>query len=179
MLFEKYLTIFKGSILLTLLSVAQNALAEDRTYRDLTVDFVDLDQFMGAWFVQGHTPLVVDDTATNQVETYAFNEDGSIDTIFQFVRFGREWSLNPQATVFDTETNAHWKMQFLWPFKSDYLIVRLNDSYTETVISVPDKQLIWVMTREASLREDRYNEIISDLEQDGYPIERIKRVLHF
>ena len=145
-------------------------------FSEQTVASVDLERFMGPWYVHGHTPLVLDDNSSNQIESYEMNEDGSIATTFSFKRAGRDWTLTPKATVADTESNAHWKMQFVWPFRSDYLIVRLADDYSSTVISVPSKNLIWILTRNATLADEQYDAIVADLEADGYPVAKLRRV---
>lgn len=157
--------------------VTGTALAED-TYREQTVDYVDIERFMGPWYVHGHTPLFIDTNAINQMESYELKEDGKIATTFNFDRFGRNWTLTPTAQVADQVTNAHWKMQFVWPLKSDYLIVRLDDDYETTVISVPDKTLIWIMSRSSQMTDGTYNAFLEDLILDGYPVETIQRVSH-
>ena len=151
-------------------------LAPVRAYAFETVPYVNLEKFMGPWYVQGHTPLVVDDHSSNQIESYALNPDGSIATTFTFYRMGHKITLKPKGWVADANTNAHWKMQFAWPFKSDYLIVRLADDYSYTVISVPDKSLIWIMTRKPVMAEEDYQQIIDELKSDGYPVSKIRRV---
>ena len=141
-----------------------------------TVAHVELERFMGPWYVQGHTPMVIDDHASNQIETYTLNADGSIGTTFTFERDGHKFALHPTGTVADTTTNAHWKMQFIWPFSSDYLIVRLAADYSVTVVSVPDKSLIWIMSRSAQMPEAEYAAIVTELASAGYPVAKINRV---
>jgi apolipoprotein D and lipocalin family protein len=145
-------------------------------YRDQTVPYVDLDRFMGPWYVQGHTPLVIDDHSENQVESYQLEANGTIATTYNFVRLGRQLTLRPKGWVADQGTNAHWKMQFMWPFKSDYLIVRLDPDYAVTVVSVPGKSLIWIMTRSRTMSPEDYQSVVDDLAADGYPVAKIRRV---
>ena len=142
----------------------------------MTVAHVQLERFMGPWYVQGHTPLFVDDHSSNQIESYELKDDGTIETTFTFVRLGRTWTMRPKGWVANANTNAHWKMQFLWPFESDYLIVRLADDYATTVVSVPSKSYIWIMSRKATMSEESYQAIVSDLAADGYPVQNLRRV---
>ena len=161
-----------------LVITGQSSALAETTYRDQTVDYVDIESFMGPWYVHGHTPLVVDTNATNQVESYELLDNGKIATTFNFDRFGKNWTLTPTAEIADPTTNAHWKMQFVWPLKSDYLIVRLDEAYQTTVISVPNKQLIWIMSRSNQMEPGSYETIIEDLAAEGYPVENIRRVTH-
>ena len=143
-----------------------------------TVDYVDLDRFMIPWYVQAHVPTVLDRGGINQIERYELNEKGVIETTFTFYKElgGKVRKMTPKATVYNTDTNAHWKMQFLWPFKHDYLIVRLAEDYSYTVVSVPSKSMIWIMTNTPQIDEKLYEQIVNDLREDEYPVETLDRV---
>jgi apolipoprotein D and lipocalin family protein len=156
-------------------TITSAAMAQDKI-DDMTVHYVDIERFMGPWYVQGHTPLVIDDHSSNQIESYELKDDGTIATSFTFERFGRKITLNPKGRVANKETNSHWKMQFVWPLTSDYLIVRLDADYGTTVISVPGKNLIWIMSRDAEMTDDAYKAIVDDLASDGYAVDKIRRV---
>ena len=49
-----------------------------------TVDYVDLERFMGDWYVIANIPTFLEKGAHNAVETYALNDDGTIATTFTF-----------------------------------------------------------------------------------------------
>ena len=49
-----------------------------------TVDSVDLERFMGDWYVIANIPTFLEKGAHNAVETYSLNDDGSIATKFTF-----------------------------------------------------------------------------------------------
>lgn len=141
-----------------------------------TVRNVDLDRFMGTWFVQSHTPLLIDDHSTDQTETYNLNASGAIDVTYHFKRFGREFTLEPEGKVLNKKTNAHWSMRFFKVFPGDYLIVRLADDYSYTAVSVPSKKLVWIMSREKSMNEKVYQDLYDHLKKDGYSVESMRRV---
>ena len=143
-----------------------------------TVDYVDLERFMGAWRVQGHTPLLIDDDSTDQIETYVLNDEGKIDVTYQFTRYGKVFTMHPTAEIIDKDSNARWKMTFFGVFPNDYLIVRLAEDYSYTVVSVPSKKMIWIMSRMIHMSEIQFNEILQTLKSDDYPIEQIRRVSH-
>lgn len=155
-----------------------STLAMAGKYESLTVPYVDLDRFSGDWYVQGHTHLLVDKGAVNQVESYKIHDSGRVDVTFTFYRSfdGEPTVMRPKGQVLDFGSNAHWSMQLLWPFKSDYLIVRLADDYSHTVVSVPGKNLVWIMSRDPIMQEETYNSIVNDLQGDGYKLKRLTRV---
>ena len=49
-----------------------------------TVDYVDLERFMGDWYVIANIPTFLEKGAHNAVENYALNDDGTIATSLRF-----------------------------------------------------------------------------------------------
>ena len=49
-----------------------------------TVEHLDLNRFMGPWYVIACIPTFLETNAYNAVETYRLDADGSIDTVFTF-----------------------------------------------------------------------------------------------
>ena len=128
-----------------------------------TVPFVDLDRFMGDWFVIANIPTFIEKRATNAKESYLINNKGEIQTTFTFFQDnpkGKKKVYNPIGFIHNKETNAEWRMQFLWPFKLPFLIIDLADDYSYTVIGVPNRKYIWIMARQPELPDNDYNNII-------------------
>ena len=121
---------------------------------------VDLDRFMGDWYVIGFIPITIpffsEAGAHNGVESYRLTEKGVIETTYTFRDGdfdGPERRFTPKGWVHDEETNAEWRMQIVWPFKAAYLIVYLDDDYQKTIIGVPDRKHVWIMSRDPELSE--------------------------
>ena len=145
-------------------------------FRDKTVSNVDLSRFSGDWFVQGHTHLWIDRNKADQLEQYTMMGKDQIQVQFSFQQLGRRVRFQQKAWVADPETNAHWHIQFVYPFWSDYLIVGLDPDYQWTLVSVPDRSLMWIMTREKQIHEGKYLQLVQKLKLDGYPVEKLQRV---
>ena len=145
-----------------------------------TVEFVDLERFMGDWYVIANIPTFIEKKATNAIESYELMDDGkTIKTTFSFFNEypeGKKKVYNPTGFVYNTKTNAEWRMQFIWPFKSAFLIIELDEEYTYTVIGIPSKKYVWIMAREPLLNEVVYKEIIEKLSSVGYNVSLIKKV---
>ena len=144
-----------------------------------TVDYVDIDRFMGDWYVVANIPTFLEKDAHNAVESYAKNEDGSIATTFTFLDGGFDGQLkeyNPTGFIKDTRTNALWGMQFIWPIKADYRIVYLDDDYTTTVIGRKARDYVWVMARTPGLSDSEYEEIVQFVGSIGYDTSKMNRV---
>ena len=144
-----------------------------------TVDYVDLERFMGDWYVIANIPTFIEAGAHNAVESYALNDDGTIDTTFTFNADsfdGEQKHYNPRGFVRDNKSNAEWGMQFIWPFKAEFLIVYLDEDYSRTIIGRSKRDYVWIMAREPALAEDEYEEMLAVLREEGYDISRIEKV---
>jgi apolipoprotein D and lipocalin family protein len=144
-----------------------------------TVDRVDLDRFMGDWYVIANIPTVVEKGAHNAVESYRLDEDGSIATTFTFRKNtfdGPEKQYRPRGFVRNTQSNAEWGMQFIWPFKSDYRVIYLDPDYSTTVIGRNKRDYVWIMSRAPAIDPAEYAEILHLVADAGYDISRIEQV---
>lgn len=144
---------------------------------------VDLERFMGDWYVIGFIPISIpffsEEGAHNGVESYRLTEEGVIETTYTFRDGGfdgPERRFTPKGWVYDERTNAEWRMQFLWPFKSAYLILYLDEDYRNTVVGVPDRAHVWIMSRDPDVSEADYAELLKRVESLGYDVEKVRRV---
>ena len=144
-----------------------------------TVDYVDLDRFMGDWYVVANIPTFLEEGAHNAIETYAYNDDGSIDTTFTFYDGGFDGELkkyNPTGFIKDKKTNALWGMQFIWPIKADYRVVYLDEDYSTTIIGREARDYVWVMARSPYLTDEEFGQLAQFIESIGYDRNKLQRV---
>jgi apolipoprotein D and lipocalin family protein len=144
-----------------------------------TVDYVDLERFMGDWYVIANIPTFVEKGAHNAVESYRLDEDGTIATTFTFRKDsfdGKEKTYNPRGFVRDTETNAEWGMQFVWPIKGDYRIIYLSEDYSTTIIGRNKRDYVWLMAREYEMPDAEYQKAVQFIADAGYDISQLQRV---
>ena len=144
-----------------------------------TVDHVDIERFMGDWYVIASIPTMLEKGAHNAVESYRLAEDGSIDTTFTFRKGGFDGPLkryNPTGFIYDQESNAIWGMQFIWPIKADYRVMYLDEDYSQTVIGRQKRDYVWIMARTPSINDSDYQRIQALLQDQGYDIDKIQRV---
>jgi apolipoprotein D and lipocalin family protein len=147
-----------------------------------TVPYVDLNKFMGDWYVIANIPTFLEKNATNAVESYKLNSKGEVETTFSFYKNspeGEKKTYYPKGFIVDKKSNAVWKMQFLWPFKLTSLIIDLAVDYSYTVIGVPNRKYVWIMSRKPELSEKTYKSILEKLESIGYDLSKIKKLPQF
>jgi apolipoprotein D and lipocalin family protein len=144
-----------------------------------TVEKVDIKRFMGPWYVIACIPTFIETEAYNGVETYRLEPDGTIDTVFTFNRGGFDGPVkryNPRGFIVDTVNNSTWGMQFIWPFKAEYLITHLDPDYTLTVIGRNKRDYVWIMARTPQIPEADYQRLVQELAGQGYAMTRLRKV---
>ena len=145
-----------------------------------TPEKVDLEKFMGTWFVHGYTPILLDKEAHNAVEHYYLNEKNQVETTYQFRDGSFDGDLKSYTPkgfpVEDDASHARWKMQFIWPFKSDYVILHVSEDYQSTIIGHPSRKYAWIMDRAKELDDETYAAQLKKLEAAGYDTSIIQRL---
>lgn len=144
-------------------------------------EFVDIDRFMGSWYVHGYTPTLLDKEAYDATETYEQADDGKILTTYRFRKGGHEgkWkTLRPKGWVHDEESNAEWRMRFFGIFTAPYYILYVSPDYKETVIGHPGKEMAWIMTRSPEISDASYERLRAELARRDYALSELDRVAH-
>jgi len=140
---------------------------------------VDLERFMGDWYVIANIPTFLEKDAYNAVESYRLDENGVIHTTFQFNKGGINGPLktyHPKGFIRDKKSNAVWGMQFIWPIKGDYRIIYLDQDYSVTIIGRNKRDYVWLMARTPQISEERYREAVKFIADAGYDTAELQRV---
>jgi apolipoprotein D and lipocalin family protein len=176
----RHLTVVGALALLLSFGMAMSACSTSQERPPMkTVDYVDLDRFMGDWYVIASIPTFAEKDAYNAVESYRRLPDGRIATTFSFRKGGfdgKPKTMTPTGFVQDTQTNALWGMQFIWPIKADYRIVHLDAAYTETVIGREKRDYVWIMARTPTIADTDYARLVAIVAGLGYDTGKLQRV---
>jgi apolipoprotein D and lipocalin family protein len=143
------------------------------------VPYVNLNQFMGNWYVIACIPTIIETDAYNAIESYELKLDGSINTTFVFRDGGfngPKKHYNPHGFVIDNTGNAVWGMQFIWPFKSEYIIAYLDKDYTRTIIARNARDYVWIMARTPFINDSQYQELTKSVADLGYDVSKLRKV---
>jgi apolipoprotein D and lipocalin family protein len=146
-----------------------------------TVDQVDINEFMGSWYVIAHIPTFIEKEAYNAIESYELNNDGTIATTFTFNKGslkGQEKTYNPKGFIVEGTNNAQWDMQFIWPFKSQYKITYLDNDYKTTVIARDALDYVWIMSRANEIDKPELDKIVAHINALGYNTDLLRMVPH-
>lgn len=143
------------------------------------VPAVDLQRFMGPWYVIGVIPTFIEKNIYNAVETYKLAADGTIATTFTFNKGafdGPAKEMNPRGFVIAGTNNAIWGMQFIWPIKAEYVISHLDADYTETIIARSARDYVWIMARTPIISDERYAALVAKVAAMGYDTTKLVKI---
>ena len=142
------------------------------------VEDLDLQRFMGDWYVQAHIPTGSEKNAYNGVESYALDEDGRVLTSYVFRKgaFDADLKVMEPVGFVSDESDSEWGMRFIWPFKAEFLVSHVDSDYTETIIARTKRDYVWVMTRDPEISDERMDALADRVEKLGYDVEELRRV---
>ena len=142
---------------------------------------VDIDRFMGKWYVIASVPSFFENDTYDATEVYQRGEDNKVLTTYSFRQESHDApveSYNPTAFVTEHPSNAIWQMQFIWPFKADYRILKLNPSYSQTIIGRQKRDYFWIMARQPSIPEEDFLSHVEFLKTEGDDTTTIRKIPH-
>jgi len=142
------------------------------------VDSVDLERYLGKWYEIASYPAWFAKDCTATTAEYTLLPDGKIQVVNR-CRKGRidgpVKESKGKAEVVDTTTNAKLKVWFFWPFKGNYWIIDLDESYQWAVVGEPTRKYLWILSRKPQMNEEVYQAIVSHLPGKGYDPARLQR----
>jgi len=110
-----------------------------------TVARVDLQRYLGLWHEQArYENWFQGADCLNVTAEYAFDEDGDISVV--------NTCRDAAGQVTD---------EFQWPFFGDYWIVALADDYSWAIVSEPDREYLWILTRAATISEELRADLVA------------------
>ena len=140
-----------------------------------TVEKVDLKRYMGKWFEIARLPFWHEEKCEGQpTAEYTLNEDNTVDVLNTCHNHqgeleeaeGEAWSVDP--------SNSKLKVSFI-PipglkslFSGDYWIIKLSDDYSYSVVSEPNQQYLWILSRTPKMDDSLYEKIVKELQSIGF-----------
>ena len=144
-----------------------------------TADHVDLERFMGDWYVIASIPTFLERDAWNAVESYRLLDDGRIATTFSFNAGGprgERKTYHPTGFVRDRASNAVWGMRFIWPVKADFRIVYVDADYRYTIIGRNKRDHVWIMARAPQIPPAEMEHLVNIVAAQGYDTAKLRPV---
>lgn len=135
-----------------------------------TVPYVDLKNYLGIWKEIAAVPQTFSKGCICNFANYTSNADGTIRVENYCRKQGVYEHVVGEAWPVDS-SNSKLKVEFYWPFRGDYWIVRLGQDYKWVVVSDPGRKYLWILARENSLEQGFYDGLVEDLRKDGFRVD--------
>jgi len=144
-----------------------------------TVASVDLERYTGLWYQVARYPHFFQRKECRlSTARYTLLDDGRIevrnDCWADEVGGKRKQTVRAFARPID-EANSWLKVRFYRLFDADYLIIELDADYRWAVVTTPDRETLWVLSRKPTLEEETYLRILDRLAERGFIREDIIR----
>lgn len=136
---------------------------------------VDLERFMGKWYVIASIPTFFERNAVNPLEHYRLNDDGTVAITFTFNDggpAGKEKTLTMKG--FPSSKPGIWSVQMLWPIKADYRIAHLDPDYEYSIVGRSKRDYLWIMARGPKVSESKLSELLAIAAELGYDPKEIR-----
>jgi apolipoprotein D and lipocalin family protein len=142
------------------------------------VAHVDLDRYMGRWYIIANIPYFAERGNKAPHVDYSLRKDGLIDDIYTaqdefdqapFVKKG-------MIEVTDKVHFAEGRITFLPPLWQDYSVLYLDPDYRFTVIGHPSRDYAWVFAREPDISDEQYKKMLAALADNRFDVNRVLRI---
>lgn len=144
------------------------------------VESVDLNRYSGLWYEIAHLPNKLQEGCQDSTATFALRADSEIDVLINCSdkqdgslhhAKGRGWAV-------DKSRPARLKFSFLWPFRSEYVILDQGKEYEYSVICTIDRKRLWIIARSPVINNDLFENILRHIEKQGFNRESLIKTDH-
>lgn len=151
---------------------------EDRPL--VSVGYVDLDRYMGRWYVIANIPYFAERGNLAPYVEYRRREDGLIDDRYTALEEfgGKRFVKNGFIEVLNPITNAEGRITFLPPIWQDFSVLYLDEEYRYSVIGHPSRNYCWIFAREPFVPDPIYRAMVAVLAANRFDTSRVLRIPH-
>jgi len=147
----------------------------------LATDSIDLQKYVGKWYEIASYPMSFQKDCFCVTAEYTLTEKGYVK-VFNSCRkgsvSGKVKSISGKAFPVKGTNNVKLKVQFFWPFKSDYWVLDKADDYSWAVVSGPTRKYLWILSRTPYLQDETWQYITDRLRKNGFDLSKLKRMVH-
>jgi apolipoprotein D and lipocalin family protein len=143
---------------------------------------IELSRFMGRWYVIANIPTAFDKGTINNIEEYRYDEANKtilVDFLYCDEKLTKQSCLKQRATVANA-TCTQWKLSpkvgIYLPVSIPYIIADCAEDYSSTIIGVPDRGYVWIMTRVSNPEQSVIDELIKKAQSLGYDVGKLNHV---
>jgi len=145
------------------------------------VPSVDLARYLGKWYEIASVPVPQQKGCYCTTAEYSLIDEGTIRVVNSCRKGGPEGEVSSaegKAFVVPNSNNAKLRVQFFWPFRGDYWILRLDPDYRYAVVGTPSREYFWILSREPRMEESLVGELLAQVGREGFDTTKVQRTTH-
>jgi apolipoprotein D and lipocalin family protein len=148
-----------------------------------TVPTLDVGRYMGTWYEIAKYPNSFQKKCARSTQaTYSLQADGRVQVLNRCQTAKGEWSeAMGAARQIGGPTSAQLKVRFAPAWLSflplvwgDYWIIDLDPDYQWVLVSEPEREYLWILSRTPQLPATTYQALLSKLDKLGFDLKRIE-----
>lgn len=148
------------------------------------VSSVDIDRYAGRWYEIAKYPNKFQKQCTaNTTANYTQKGTDKIVVINECLKAdGTVNRAMGEARIVDRSSNAKLKVRFAPSFLSflpsvwgDYWVLDLGPEYSYSIVGEPEREYLWILSREPEMQEAKYQAIMKKVEELGFDPSRLER----
>lgn len=142
-----------------------------------TVEQVDLQRYQGTWYEQARLPMFFQRNCAQSEAIYSVQEGGALGVINRCRTFdGDVQQVQGQAVAqVPGETSKLWVRFDNWASnllpgltKGEYWVLYLDDNYQTALVGHPNRQYLWLLTRDQELSSQNRATLLEEARSRGY-----------
>ncbi len=145
------------------------ATLDSRSQQIKVVQNIDLERYIGKWYeiasLSGRFQKGCQCT-TAEYELLVGKTYLSVKN--RCFRKGKWTEITGKAFFNSASTEGKLKVQFFWPFRSDYFVIDLPYDYSWAVVATPGFKYVWILSRKPKLDKNIYQDILNRLKKEGF-----------
>ena len=148
-----------------------------------TVPSVDVPRYMGTWYEIAKYPNWFQKKCASSTQaTYTLQADGRVQVLNRCKTDKGEWSEalgaarqigGPNSPRLKVRFAPEW-LSFIPLVWGDYWIIDLDPNYQWVVVSEPDREYLWILSRTPQMAADTYQDLLGKLHDRGFDLKRIE-----
>ena len=140
-----------------------------------TVDQVDLDRYMGAWYEIASFPNFFQRRCQCTKVFYTLKQE-KVTIRNQCYRGVDGPLVTATASAWPVlgANNSQLKVQFFWPFRADYWVLYVDSGYKTAIVSTRNRKYLWFISREKTISATKYQQLYRLAQKQGFDMSRLK-----
>jgi len=140
---------------------------------------IDLQKFMGTWYVIGRVPNPIERGHVASVNEFRLRGDQKVSIRYRY-RDGfsePQQELTVRASVDEKSGNHNWRTWFYKIVPTHTRVLEVAPDYSWAMLGYPGREMAWIFARKPDMDKDLYKELATRLrDQYGVNTDKLKRV---